>query len=159
MGYEVFWKWQLCLNEQTLFDDANDLLSLLIDKEMVAFEHAYATAAGSLFAPAFEFLFGRSVILRSTYRRDRTLQLRAGNEVVVAANREIGAQHRYQKLHQLRVVEHFLWGSVQPLDFGDKLRLGKSVDLGITLGHLGSAPAGNKQMIGFEAAFRTQPAR
>ena len=87
------------MTEQALFDDANDLCSLLIDEEMIAFEHAYATAAGSLFAPAFEFLLRRSVILRPTYRRDRTFQLRAGNEVVVAANREVGAQHRYQKLH------------------------------------------------------------
>ena len=57
------------------------------------------------------------------------------------------------------MVKHFLWGSVQPLNLGDKLSLREVVDLGIVLGELWSAPSGNKKMIRFEATFRTQPAR
>ena len=92
---------KLSVSEQALFDDTNDLVSFLVNKEMIAFEHAYATAAGRQLAPAFELLLCRSVVFSSADCGDGTLQLRTGNEVVSAANREVGAQHRNQKLHQL----------------------------------------------------------
>ena len=147
---------KLSVSEQTLFDDANDLVSFLVDKEMIAFEHAYATAASRQFTPAFEFRLCRSVIFRAADRRDGTLQLRTGNKVVSATNREVGAQHRYQKFHQLRVVEHFLRRSVQPLHLGDKFGVGQRVNLGIALGQLRRAPSGNKEMVSFQTPLGTQ---